>query len=106
MATKHRIKIVQSPRVTTFVAGGGRDVPAQVIVDKVKPGKVTLLDKAKAYYKATIAVVGAILVLLNEMTPLSHLLPAAAQHYFTVTVAAVTAISVLLKRNEQWVDAL
>lgn len=60
----------------------------------------------KKYYKAVVAGVGAVLVLLAQLTPLASLLPGNDQHWFTVIVSVVTAVSVFLVKNEPLVEGV
>lgn len=63
-----------------------------------------MLAKIKAYYKAVAASIGALVVLLNELTPVFDFLPENYRHYFTVVVAVLTALSVFLVKNEPLVE--
>jgi hypothetical protein len=63
-----------------------------------------MLANLRKYYKAAVAVVGAILVVLAQLTPLASLLPGNDQHWFTVVVSVVTAVSVFLVKNEALVE--
>lgn len=100
MATKKRVAIAPG-RAKLVGTVGFVGTPAGVQVLKEKPGTVTWLDKAKGYYKEAIAVVGTLVVLLNQLTPLFG-----GNRYFTAAAVVVTAVGVLLKNNEQWVDSL
>jgi hypothetical protein len=80
--------------------------PPTAVVLEQKPGPVTWLDKAKGYYKGLIATIGAVLVFLNELTPLTSFLPEDAQHWVSVGVAVLTALFTTLKSNEVWLDDL
>ena len=59
-----------------------------------------MLANLRKYYKALVAGLGAVLVVLNEVTPLFNFLPGNAKHYFTVLVSVLTAVSVFLVKNE------
>ena len=72
-------------------------------VVKTKEGSVTWVDKAKGYYKALIALVGALLV---GVTQLSGAVPAEAEAWVTVAISALTTLGVVLRANETWVNAL
>lgn len=78
------------------------DVEGNVAVVDTASGVVTAWDKVKAYYKGAIAIVGATLVVLNQVTPIFNFVPDPIHHYFTVIVAVVTAAGVVLKQNEHW----
>lgn len=95
--SKKRVEVVApTAHVATFTGAGA--AAAVKVVDE-KPGPLSLLDKLKAYYKFLLAAVGAIVVIVNELTPvLGH------AHWFTVAASLVTAVSVALKSNEHWVE--
>jgi hypothetical protein len=97
MTTKRRIQTPPNADVH------GPEVPSVQVVDE-RTGAVTFLDKLKGYYKALITVLGAILLGLNELTPLTNFLPATAQHWASVAISVITAILTFLKANEHWVD--
>ena len=97
MTTKRRITTPANADVH------GPEVPPVQVVDE-RPGAVTFLDKLKGYYKALITVVGAVLLALNELTPLFDFLPTTAHHWLSVVISVLTAISTFLKANEHWVD--
>jgi hypothetical protein len=86
------------------LAAVGAGTPVTVVA--ASTGAVTFLDKAKGYYKALITAVGAILVILNEVTPLTDFLPENQRHYVSVGVVAITTLANFLKSNEHWVDDL
>lgn len=77
--------------------------PPGVQVLATREGSVTWIDKAKAYYKALIALIGALLV---GVTQLSGVVPAEAEPWVTVAVSVLTAAGVVLRANETWVNAL
>jgi hypothetical protein len=72
-------------------------------VVKTVEGSVTWRDKLKNYWKFAITSVGAILMALNELTPVFAMIPA-SQGTVTIAIAVLTAVLTLLKGNEQWVD--
>jgi hypothetical protein len=72
-------------------------------VVKTVEGSVTWRDKLKNYWKFAIASTGAILVALNDLTPVFASLPV-SRGVVTNTIAITTAVLTLLKGNEQWVD--
>ena len=79
-------------------------LPARELeVVKTKEGSVTWVDKAKGYYKALIALVGALLVGVTQM---SGAVPAEAEPWVTVAIAVLTEVGVVLRANETWVNAL
>lgn len=105
MAT--RIEAVRNSSGQLHTVAAVVPTPAvKVKVTKRTDGPVTLLQKLQGYYKAGIAFVAAVLVILNEVTPITDFLPGTVKHYFDVIVAIVTAISTLLVKNQQWVDDL
>ncbi len=97
MTTKRRIQTPPNADVH------GPEVPPVQVVDE-RTGAITLLDKLKGYYKALITVVGAVVLGINELTPLTASLPTTAQHWLSVAISVLTAILTFLKANEQWVD--
>ena len=97
MTTKRRIQTPPNSDVH------GPEVPPVQVVDE-RTGAVTFLDKLKGYYKALVTVVGAVLVGLNELTPLTGFLPPTAQHWLSVAISVGTVILTALKANEHWVD--
>ncbi len=70
----------------------------------IKAGNVTIIDKLKKYYKAIIALVGGIVLLLNQITPMTAMLGASTQHAISVALVFLTSLLVFLKSNEHWVD--
>jgi hypothetical protein len=77
----------------------------QAVVKSV-PGPVTFFDKVKKYYKFIIAAVGALLIVLNEATPMFNMLGGSGEKWFSAIVAVLTSVGVFLKANEHWVDSL
>lgn len=78
----------------------------EVVIDKVKPGSVTAVDKLKGYYHTLILVTGALLVLINETTPLTSGLGETAQSWISGVIVFLTALVNFLKSNETWVNKL
>jgi hypothetical protein len=73
----------------------------------VAPGGVTVFDKLKKYYKGLIMTLGAVLIILNEATPLfDNVFHGTAGNIFTSIVAGATTLLAILKSNEHWVDSL
>lgn len=97
MTTKHRIAVPKNAEVH------GPAAP-KVQVLKTVSGPLTWLDSLKGYYKGLITLVGGLLVILNELTPVFDFLPGSAKQYFTVAVAALTTLSAFLVSNQHWVD--
>ena len=92
--TKHRVE----------VAADG----AAAVID-AKAGPVTFTDKIKAYYHTLITVIGAILVLLNQVASAVHWIPnygTQAAGYVSAAIFFLTAVANALKSNEQWVNSL
>lgn len=104
-ARKHQLKLDTSPRAPIARLAGTLPT-APVAVVRTAPGPVTWLDRTKAYYKAVITIIGSLLVLINEATPLLNALPDNGKQYVTVGVVFMTSLSVFLKSNEHWVDGL
>jgi hypothetical protein len=74
-------------------------------VVKTASGSVTWLDRLQNYWKFAIAAGGAILVALNDLTPVFNFIPASQPTVSTV-IAVVTAALTWLKANEQWINEL
>jgi hypothetical protein len=55
----------------------------QVQVLRTAVGPATLIDKFKAYHKSAIVLVGAVLAILNQVSPLGAFLPATARGWLT-----------------------
>ena len=83
------------------IAGRHAAPEAVVTVLDTKDGPVTWIDKAKAYYKGLIALLGAILTAITTLT-----LPEPMESWVTVTITTITAILVILRANETWIDGL
>lgn len=99
---KQRIEVKQVGPITAENTG----VAAKAVVVKEKAGQVTFLDKLKGYYHTVILITGALLVFLNEATPLTDALPETARHYVTVVIGAITLLVNALKSNEIWIQKL
>lgn len=99
---KQKIEIQQVGPITAETTG----VAAKAVVVDEKPGEVNFFDKLKGYYHTMITVIGAILVLLNEVTPITDSLPQSWQHTITLIIVGTTALLNALKSNEQWVQKL
>jgi uncharacterized membrane protein len=78
----------------------------KVKVTKQTDGSVTWLQKLQGYYKGLVVSVAAVLVFLNEITPVASFLPSSVRHWFDVAVVVVGAASAFLVKNQQWVDSL
>lgn len=100
MTTKRRVEINANSQIRSLV--GGTPV---VVVDE-KPGPVTALDKAKAYYKGLIVLVGSFLVMANESAPLLESLPYNGKQWVSGAIAAATVVLTFLKANETWIETL
>lgn len=88
--------------IHTFVAGVAPAAVSGTVVDE-KPGPPTRLDKAKAYYKGLIALVGSLLVGANQVLPI---VPADTKGVVNGAIALLTVASVVLKANENWFEDL
>lgn len=109
MATKQRIEVAPrgiKVRVQRPGAAFADPPVAGVKVVATRAGAVTLLDKLKAYYHTLIVIVGSILVIVNEVTPLLNFLPDGGKQYVSVAIGVLTAVATALKSNEHWVDDL
>lgn len=74
-------------------------------VVKTVEGSVTWRDKLKNYWKFAIAATGAILLVLNDLTPVFAVIPA-SQQTVSIVIAIATALLTWLKANDQWVNEL
>lgn len=99
-ATKYRIEAKPGTAAKGLVGS------PSVKVLKVKSGAVNALDKLKGYYHTLITVLGAVLVGINELSPITDHLPVSDKHYVTLTILGITALVNALKSNEVWVDQL
>jgi hypothetical protein len=93
---KNRVEVGVQPQASGYKA---------IVVD-TKPGEVKFTDKIKAYYHTIIMVTGAILILANEVSPITESLPESFRHSVTGAIALITLVTNVLKSNEQWVNAL
>lgn len=76
-------------------------------VVKTSQAPLTLLDKAKGWYKDIVVAIGSILVIANELTPVFNLVvPAAEKHWVTAGIAFLTAALTFLQKNQAWVENL
>lgn len=107
MTTKRRLEIKPNSDVHEASTRLGEPAVAGVVkvVDQ-EAGAVGFLDKAKGYYHTIITVIGAVLVLLNEVTPVTNFLPPTQRGWISVGIVFLTALANFLKSNEQWVDDL
>lgn len=99
---KQRIALVHTP-VPDAPTLYGRHAAVEKQVLATKEGEVNLVDKGKAYYKGVIALVGALLV---GVTQLSGVVPTEAEPWITVAISTLTTLGVILRANEVWVDDL
>lgn len=97
---KVRVETVQAPQLQP----GNQSAEVAVIAEK--PGTVTVIDRAKAYYHTIILAVGGTLIALNEATPLTDSLPEGVKSTLTVVIAVLTLILNIFKSNEVWVNKL
>lgn len=97
MTTKQRIAVPPNAEVHGPLA-------PKVMVLKSEPGAITLLDRLKGYYKGLIAVITAVLVIANELTPVLNFLPGQDKQYVTIAIAVVGSVLTFLKDNEHWID--
>jgi predicted benzoate:H+ symporter BenE len=97
MTTKQRIAVPKNTDVHGPVA-------PQVQVLTTTTGLVGVLDTLKGYYKGAITAITALLVIVNELTPVLNFLPGQDKQYVTAAIAFVGAVLTFLKDNEHWVD--
>jgi hypothetical protein len=79
-------------------------VSGDIQVVNAKPGEIGLMDRLKAYWHTIITVCGAILVALNELTPVTAQLGGHVQAVVTVLIIVCTAVVNASKSNETWVQ--
>lgn len=104
-AIKKRLEVKPNERQNEQTIGVvGPATPVAEV--QVKQGPVTFLDRLKKYYKGLIALIGFVLILLNQLTPLFDFLPAQDRPYVTAVIGALTVLGTFLKGNENWVDNL
>jgi hypothetical protein len=72
----------------------------QVQVLNAAFGPATLIDKFKAYYNSAIVLVGAVLAILNQVSPLGAFLPATARGWLTTAIAVLTVVSAFLVERD------
>jgi hypothetical protein len=75
------------------------------VVDS-KPGPLTFTDKMKQYYHTLSVVIAAILVILNEVTPITSQFGEGVAKAVTAAIVVLTGIFNALKSNEVWVERL
>lgn len=100
MPTKRRIALPPNHEVHNLTVA-----PHVKLGDPIS-GSVTFLDKAKGYYKGLIAALTALLVIVNEVTPVLNFLPGQDKQYVTAAIAVVGVALTFLKDNEHFVDDL
>lgn len=99
MTTKRRISLPPNVEVHNLT------VAPHVKLGDAEAGAVTWLDKAKGYYKGIIAGLTAVLVVINEVTPvLNFIVPTQDKQYVTVAIAVIGGVLTFLKDNEHYVD--
>ena len=72
----------------------------------VKAKELTWVDQLKKYYKQAIAIIGAILVTINELTPITDMFGTETRHVISVVVVVLSALGVVLKENEHWIQSI
>lgn len=101
---KKMIEVSSKPTIRALVSLPNAD-GGYTNVLKEADGNVTVLDKIKGYYKALYALVGTLLMILTNATPIFSFLPI-DDKYLTIIIGFLTTLSVLMKRNQTWVDEL
>jgi hypothetical protein len=81
--TKSRIAVPPNTAVHSLMTA------PQVQVLKTAVGPAALIDKFEAYHKSAIVLVGAVLAILNQVSPLGAFLPATAIAVLTVSAFLV-----------------
>jgi hypothetical protein len=92
--TKSRIAVPPNTAVHSLVTA------PQVQVLETGVGPAMLIDKFKAYYKSAIVLVGAVLAILNQVSPLGAFLPATARGWLTTAIAVLTVVSAFLGERD------
>jgi peptidoglycan/LPS O-acetylase OafA/YrhL len=79
-------------------------VPVKVM--KSTDGAVTTRQKIAGYYKAVVALVGALLTIVSQIQDLTPFLPsdAATRHWIGFAFVALTTAATALKENQHWVE--
>jgi hypothetical protein len=83
------------------LVGGRWTLGSKAVVTATGP--VGILDKLKGYYHTLIVGLGAILIVLNQLTPFLSFLPGTKAEVTTV-IAVLTAVVTFLKNNEHWIN--
>lgn len=79
-------------------------IPVEIVASTAAP--VTLVQKLKGYYKGLIALIGSLLIVVNQVTPILHFLPAEDVKYVNLVIGILTVAGTFLKENEHWVDSI
>lgn len=106
-ATPIKQRLTVAPPQGQIATLTGAPASAVTVVD-VKPGSVTWLDRAKAYYHTAFAVLAGLAVLIVEIGPDLNALPGLPptwRHAITVAVVIANMIATRVKANEQWFNA-
>lgn len=102
--TKSRLEITNPPGVTAS------SVPGEAVsVNAVKVGAVNFGDKLKGYYHTLIVLVGAVIILLNQLSSALGWIPDYGQKiavWISIALGVLTVLLTALKSNESWVDDL
>lgn len=106
MTVKQRLELKSNTEQNAQTLAEATAPASPVVVVAESSGPVSFWDKAKNYYKTLISIVGLVLVVLNEITPMTSFLPENQRHWLSVAVVAVTALLTFLKSNETWFDSL
>lgn len=92
-------RIAINPRPTRIGFAAMPQHGVQILAQK--PGPVSVIDQAKQYYKAAIALVGGLLAIAPQIV-----VPEPAAGYVSTAVVILTGIMTYLKANEIWVADL
>lgn len=94
-------------KITVIARPAGAPSFTKGIVEKTKPGSVTLWDKAKFYYKWLISATSLLLAWLVENQDLFVRFFGATSEfngYVAVAILVVGNVGVFLKSNEKWIN--
>lgn len=101
-----RIELITPGQIANADAGAS---PVVVSVPAVVTGtteKVGWRQKLKGSYKAIVALIGALAVLLTQIHTLTPFLPDKYRSWIGGAAVALTALGTWLAKNEHWVEGL
>ena len=94
------VKHDEARRVATLLGPQNiTSMPAKIV--DTAAGPVTWSQKLRGYYKALIALSGAVVTVAAQLAPV---IPEADKGWVTKAVVVATAIGVALKENQHWIE--